>query len=472
MNTWNRTPSGFLGSVALLVCSTLITAQGYAATPRLASIAVTPAASSISVGQKQAFTATGTFNDGSKHVLGPDISDIAPGFETTCALLRSGGAECWGHNYQGILGNGNRVDSLIPRAVKNVSTATEVALGEYHGCALLANGSVKCWGYNGYGELGNGTNQTSSVPVPVSSIGTATAVALGNTYSCALLADGSVKCWGSNIQGELGDGSNTNSNVPVPVSGISTATALATGHGAHSCVLLPNRTIQCWGYNFYGQLGNGTTTNAATPVHVAGIGSAIAVAVGLESSCAVLASGAVQCWGDNSFGQFGNGSTKDSLTPVPVTGISTATAITAGSNHYCAILQDGFVECWGANAYGQLGNGTRTTYTNLPVRVRAITQPSRLVAGSESTCALFSGGVMRCWGQDNYGQLGDRQNKVDAHSSPVTVVGTPGVVWKSSDPTRATITDRGVATGLAGGNTTITATTTTNIDDSVVLTVK
>ena len=79
---------------------------------------------------------------------------------------------------------------------------------------------------------------------------------------------------------------------------------------------------------------------------------------------------------------------------------------------------------------------------------------------------------MRCWGQDNYGQLGDRQNKVDARSSPVTVVGTPGVVWKSSDPTKATITDRGVATGLASGNTTITATTATNIDDSVVLTVK
>jgi alpha-tubulin suppressor-like RCC1 family protein len=156
---------------------------------------------------------------------------------------------------------------------------------------------------------------------------------------------------------------------------------------------------------------------------------------------------------------------------VSVAGISTAIGITANDVHACAVLRGGTVECWGANDYGELGDGT-TNYSNTPVTVHATYAPTSLSAGPDHTCALFSGGVMTCWGHNYWGQLGRLWRDNRAHPLPVTVAGTPGVIWTSSNPTKATITDRGVATGRGVGNTTITATTAGFINDNAVLTVK
>jgi alpha-tubulin suppressor-like RCC1 family protein len=152
-----------------------------------------------------------------------------------------------------------------------------------------------------------------------------------------------------------------------------------------------------------------------------------------------------------------------------VTGISDATAIAVSADHVCAALRGGSIECWGANASGQLGDGT-THYSASPVRVRGASAPAELAAGPADTCALLSDGAMRCWGFNNNGQLGNRRR--NSSPWPVNVVGTPGVVWGSSDRSKATVTDRGLATGRAVGNTTITATTAGFINDNAVLMVK
>ncbi len=146
-------------------------------------------------------------------------------------------------------------------------------------------------------------------------------------------------------------------------------------------------------------------------------------------------------------------------------------AISAGGFHACAVLREGSVKCRGYNLYGQLGNGN-TRNSNSPVLVRGIRTPNALAAGSYHTCALLAAGSMGCWGLNNYGQLGNRRQTSNANPAPITVVGTPGIQWISSDPSKATITDRGVATGRAAGNTTITATTAGLINDNAVLTVK
>jgi alpha-tubulin suppressor-like RCC1 family protein len=469
--------AAFNATIISVLCGALLTAGAMAATPNLQTIDVTPTTKTIFVGQKQTFTATGTFSNGMKHSLEPAIGNLAPGDAATCVWLIYGGVNCWGQNGSGQLGDGTTRDSLTARPVKWITTAAAVALGSEHGCALLARGTVQCWGRNDSGQLGNRTPGPATTPVPVSGITTAIALSLGAAHSCALLAKGAIQCWGYNYEGELGDGTNTRSSIPVTVGGISTAVAIAV-RNTHSCALLASGAVQCWGDNTYGQLGNGTTTNSNVPVTVSGINSATAIAAGAFFNCALLSSGVVQCWGHNGNAELGDGSSwpyADSSVPVSVADISTAIAITAGGYHACAVLSSGSGQCWGYNSYGQLGNGSTTASASIrPVAVSTIGAPVRLAAGYWHTCALLAGGVMRCWGLNHDGQLGNRR-RTPAYTPnrwPVNVVGTPGVVWASSDSSKATINGRGLATGRAVGNTTITATTDGFINDNAVLTVQ
>jgi len=352
----------------------------------------------------------GTFTNSNSPVgvIGITTATAIAAGAATCALLSDGAVNCWGWNLDGALGNGTNTDSNTPVGVIGITTATAIAAGG-HTCALLSDGTVKCWGYNGYGELGNGTNADSNTPVGVIGITTATAVAVGGSHTCALLSDGTVKCWGANGSGQLGNGTNTDSDIPVSVSGITTATAIAAGDN-HTCAVLSDGTVQCWGSNSKGQLGNGTNTDSNIPVGVSRITTATAIAAaGDGQTCAVLSDGTVNCWGDNGYGELGNGTFTGSNIPVPVNGISTATEIAMGSSLTCALLSDGTVKCWGYNFYGELGNGT-TTNSNSPVGVIGISSPIALAGGAYHTCAVLSGGTVYCWGDNSNGQLGNGTN--------------------------------------------------------------
>lgn len=343
-----------------------------------------------------------------------------------CALLASGAVKCWGNNVSGQLGNGTTTPlspwgTTTPVTVSGISTATAVATGPHHTCALLASGEVQCWGS---GFLGNGTRDSSNIPVTVSGINTATSIAAGGTdfdsgsdLTCVLLAGGTVQCWGAYGY------SYAPTTTPVTVSGITNATAIAVG-GNHACAVLSSGAVQCWGKNDFGQLGNGTTSDAYTispPASVSGISTAIAVTAGSLHSCALLASGAVQCWGNNYYGQLGNTTTAPSLTPVTVSGISTATALAAGYGHSCALLASGAVQCWGLNGSGELGIG-QTNYFTTPVDTIGISSPTALAAGGNNTCAVLAGGAVQCWGSNFYGTLGNGTNSSNS-MSPVSVTG-------------------------------------------------
>ncbi len=244
-----------------------------------------------------------------------------------------------------------------------------------------------------------------------------TRLALAADYSCARLGDGSASCWGYNVYGQLGNGSKTSSVVPVLVTMLSNAVAIAAGD-YHACAALKDGAVKCWGYNAYGQLGDGTKNSSSMPVAVSGISNAVDVAAGYSHSCALLADGTVMCWGYNAYGQLGNGSKVQSLTPVAVSGLSNIATISSGYYHTCAIAKTGAVSCWGYNVYGQLGNGSNTDSAS-PVAATNITTAVSIGGGYYHTCAALADGTAKCWGYNGFGQLGN--GTTVSSSSPVVV---------------------------------------------------
>jgi len=198
------------------------------------------------------------------------------------------------------------------------ATATAISAGAYHTCALMSNSTVRCWGGNSWGQLGD--EAWHPIPTPVGGISDATAIATGTYHSCAVVTGGAVKCWGWNGHGQLGDGGTTSRSSPATVAGVSGAIALAAGM-SHTCALLAVGTVTCWGYNDVGELGNGTRTSSLSPVPVSALTGVTAIDAGDYHTCARLgADGTVKCWGYNYQGQIGDGTTGDALTPVVPSG--------------------------------------------------------------------------------------------------------------------------------------------------------
>ena len=238
------------------------------------------------------------------------------------------------------------------------------------------------------------------------------AVAVGNSTACAVLTSGALKCWGSNFHGQLGDGTTTDSLTPVQVSGLTSGVASATIGSEHACALTTSGGVQCWGKNYAGQIGNGQYDQATiyqVPTQVTGLTSGVvAITAGMEFNCALLATGAVQCWGRGDDGQLGNGTTTSSNVPVQVTGLTSGVvAISAGDSYVCALMDSGALKCWGRNLSGQLGDGTETD-SNVPVDVIGLDAPAKAVAaGGGQTCVLIEVNDVRCVGANYYGGLGN-----------------------------------------------------------------
>ena len=251
------------------------------------------------------------------------IQQLATGNSFTCVLLSDQTVKCWGYNAYGQLGNGTHASLSAPTtAISGLTGVTSIVSGSSHVCALLSDGTVKCWGSNNSGELGDGTNVDKNSPTMIASLTGVTSIVSGASHVCALLSDQTVKCWGYNYSGELGDGTTTDKNVPTLVSGLSGVTSIVAGD-YHTCAILSGGTVKCWGYNTYGQLGDGTTTDVHVPPSssISGLSGVTSLAAGSSHTCALLSDQTVKCWGWAGLGELGRGDDFFIETPGNVLGL-------------------------------------------------------------------------------------------------------------------------------------------------------
>lgn len=362
------------------------------------------------------------------------VDEIAADYTHTCAAIHGARPRCWGDNSDGQLGSGLRPDggedldaSTSPRVVAVPVPMRGVTVGGYsvpgyaYSCSRTASGEVACWGQDDLGQRGrpDGGTVVVAVPTVVSAIGNALDVQAGGGHVCARHGDGGLSCWGYDVYGQLGHiAAGTVDRSPTQVTLRAAVKRITTGE-SHTCALLADHAVDCWGTDGTGQLGRGTLSGAVNPVPVTvtGVAGAIDVAAGYAHTCAVLNGGSVMCWGDDSNGQLGRGTAtlagySSSAAAVVLPAAKSATSVCAGYLHSCAVLNDGTVMCWGANDNGQLGNGTvaagivTPAQSATPVAVTGLTGARAITCGGHHTCAIVENSQAVCWGANDKGQLG------------------------------------------------------------------
>lgn len=356
------------------------------------------------------------------------FTDVGAGYTHSCGLTAAGTAYCWGFNQSGQLGDESTTQRLTPVAVHMPAgkTFASIAVGGAHTCGLTAAGEAYCWGENNsYGQVGDGTLENKVIPVAVQSGDVLfTSITAGGAHTCALTASGQAYCWGYNLNGQLGDNSTTNRSTPVQVAQPEGVTFnRITAGGSHTCALTAANVAYCWGWDDFGQLGDGATVDQSAPVAVQVRGATFAtLSAGGAHTCGKTPTGDSYCWGGNIHGELGDGTNDNSSTPVQVPMPSGVDSLTprGGGNHTCGLTYQGAAYCWGFNDQGQVGDGT-TANRNSAVQVSL---PAGVIFDSMSpglyfTCALAPGGAAYCWGDNRQGQLGD--GTTNNHSSPVAV---------------------------------------------------
>jgi alpha-tubulin suppressor-like RCC1 family protein len=294
-----------------------------------------------------------------------------------CGVSTDDRAYCWGWNDLGQLGDGTRLDRLTPVAVAGGLRFRQVSAGQYHSCGVTTAERAYCWGYNKQGQVGDGSTVVRQKrPVRVDIGRRFRVVSAGALHSCGVTTDHRAFCWGSGSSGQIGDNKTLTRRTPRAVAGGLTFRQVIAGEtqrsgGYHSCGVTTDNLAYCWGGNFDGQLGDGTTTTRLGPTAVAGGIQFVQVRPGADHTCGVSTGDVAYCWGYNYHGELGDGgpladAANVHRSPFAVVGGHSFTGVTTGRVHSCGVTPSGEAYCWGGDTAGQLGDGSPDFGTSTP----------------------------------------------------------------------------------------------------------
>ncbi|MGE5740986.1 MAG: chitobiase/beta-hexosaminidase C-terminal domain-containing protein [Candidatus Aminicenantes bacterium RBG_16_66_30] len=293
---------------------------------------------------------------------------VSAGYHHSVALTSDGTLWAWGRNMYGQLGDGTTTPRLTPVQVQGIAGVTAIAGGENSTYALKSDGTVWAWGQNSEGQLGNGTRTDQYAPVQVQGLSGVTAIAAGELHGVALTSGGTIWAWGNNVYGALGDGTTTPQLIPVQVTSLTGIVAIAA-NGFHTAAVKNDGTLWACGNGLYGELGIGDQPSVfPTPAQALGLTAVAAAGAGSHHTLALIDDGTLWACGYNYYGQLGDGTTTDRSIAVPVQGITSVITVGASYYHTVAIISDGTVWAWGHNYDYQLGDGT-TTDRLIPVPI-------------------------------------------------------------------------------------------------------
>jgi alpha-tubulin suppressor-like RCC1 family protein len=369
---------------------------------------------------------------------------IAAGEYHTCAIAYEGEAYCWGENDNGALGDGTNDDTDAdgPQVVIGGHEWASISAGHDVSCGITTSGDAYCWGENGNGELGDGTTDDSDESGPQLVIGGHewTMVSVGEYHVCGVTTSGAAYCWGYNDDGQLGDSTygDTLEDGPSLVAGSINWASISAGVW-HTCGLSTSGVAYCWGadsaYEGAGQLGNGSEGGSSNvPNAVVGGLNFTAIDAGDFHTCGVTVSGDGYCWGEGTSGQVGNGESDDeNQTPMLVAGELEWSYIDPGDDHTCGVTTSGAAYCWGNNGDGELGDGDPDNDSaNTPQEVIGGYTFNQVITngfeGGNHSCGIAMNYIAYCWGNNEYGQLGDGTTLDSDDQGPQQVLG--GSIWK------------------------------------------
>jgi alpha-tubulin suppressor-like RCC1 family protein len=333
----------------------------------------------------------------------------------------------WGENYGGQCGNGTNTYQLPAGNYTGLTNIIQVEGGRTFTMALKSDGSVYDWGQANTGELGNGfygSNLYTPFQVGITNV---LQIAAGNNFDLALKRDGTIWGWGNNFYGQLGDSTQNDQNTPHSTKFPGCFVAIAGGY-SHTLALRSDGTVWVCGYNGLGSLGLGTTNAVNTyPTQVPGLTGVVAISAAGYSSYALKSDGTVWSWGYNAFGNLGDGTSTQRNSPVQVSGLTGIKSIASSYYNGYAISSTGQAYAWGRGDYGAIGNGS-SAYQYTPALIPAIVNPRKIVTGDAMwAMALMQDNTLRAWGYNVNSVLGTGAPDGSLQYSPQNVPGVIGV---------------------------------------------